>query len=56
MQLKPIEVLYVVSEDPMYIGFSKAHPNGKSLAEKFGKALKEMKTEGFIDEIIKKYQ
>lgn len=55
-QLKPIKQVYTVSEDPMYIAFSKKHPEGKELSEKYNKALNDMKKEGIIEQIIKKYQ
>ncbi|MDY0362418.1 MAG: transporter substrate-binding domain-containing protein [Desulforegulaceae bacterium] len=56
LNFEPVKVLYAVSEDPLYIGFSKVHPDGKELFEKFSKALAEMKKEGIIDALIKKYQ
>ncbi|MGE4519954.1 MAG: substrate-binding periplasmic protein [Desulfobacteraceae bacterium] len=54
--LKPVEVFYVVSQDPLYIGFSKVHRESGVLLEKFSTILSDMKKEGTIDRIIEKYQ
>lgn len=48
---------YVVTEKNTYVAFSKATEkvNGKYIASKFSAVLKEMKAEGFIEEINAKY-
>jgi len=54
--LRPIKVVFVVSEDPLFIGFSKANPMGKELQDGFNKVLPEMKKDGTIDQIFSKYR
>lgn len=51
------EVVYVLSEEPSYIGFSKAagEEKSKALADKFGEALRKLKEEGFIEKVQSKY-
>ncbi len=50
------EVVYVLSEVPSYIGFSKKlGEKGKALADKFSEALKKLKEEGFIEKVQSKY-
>ncbi len=46
----------VFSSDPQFIGFSKASANGKIGLEKIGKALKEMKKKGEIQNIINNFK
>ena len=48
---------FTVTENPTYIAFSKAKEkmNGKDIAGRFSAVLKEMKNEGYIEEINKKY-
>ncbi len=50
------EAVYVLSEAPAYIGFSKKlGEKGKALADKFSEALKKLKEEGFIEKVQSKY-
>jgi len=50
------EVVYVFSEAPSYIAFSKKlGEKGKALADKFSEALKKLKEEGFIEKVQSKY-
>ncbi len=50
------EVVYVLSETPSYIGFSKAKgEESKALADKFGEALRKLKEEGFVEKVQSKY-
>jgi len=50
------EVVYVFSEDPSYVAFSKKlGEKGKALADKFSEALKKLKEEGFIEKVQSKY-
>ena len=48
---------FTVTENPTYIGFSEAKEkmHGKCIAERFSAVLKEMKNEGYIEKINKKY-
>jgi polar amino acid transport system substrate-binding protein len=48
---------YIVTENNTYVAFSKATEkvNGKDIASKFSTVLKEMKAEGFIEEVNAKY-
>ncbi|MDM8550512.1 transporter substrate-binding domain-containing protein [Desulfobacterales bacterium HSG2] len=52
-----VEVLCVLNGIPSYIGFSKKAlgERGKVLAEKFSKALRQLKEEGFIKKIESRY-
>jgi len=51
-----IETVYVLNETPGYIGFSKTlGEKGKTLAEKFSQALRQLKEEGVIQKIEGKY-
>lgn len=55
--LKPITILYEISNDPLYIGFSKASKiNSKDISEKMSKALSDMRKEGLINQFQKKYE
>lgn len=50
------EILYVLNEIPSYIAISKkakGEKDGKILAEKFTKVLRQMRKEGVIDKILK---
>jgi polar amino acid transport system substrate-binding protein len=50
------EVVYVLNKIPSYIAFSKAKgERGKVLAERFGKMLRKLKEEGFVQKIEGKY-
>ena len=50
------EVVYVLSEDPLYVTFSKAAgPRSESLAEAFGKSLRRLKEKGVVQQIIARY-
>lgn len=49
------EVVYVLSENPRYICFSKAVKKAPELTEKFSKTLKQLKKEGFADKVIANY-
>jgi polar amino acid transport system substrate-binding protein len=50
------EVVYVLSENPTYMGFSKAGgEKNKVLAEKFSQTLRQLREEGVIQKIIDKY-
>lgn len=50
------ESIYVVSENPAYVAFSKAKGAGsKELSERFGKTLQQMKKEGVIQKIFDHY-
>lgn len=46
-----LEVVYVLSETPSYVAFSKANSKNKIFAENFSRILKQMKKEGVIQEI-----
>jgi len=48
---------FTVTENPTYVAFSKAiqKKNGQDLAGRFSAVLKEMKDEGYIEEINQKY-
>jgi polar amino acid transport system substrate-binding protein len=50
------ETVYILKESPVYVAFSKKTATGKSLAEKFGEALRAVKKEGFTRKIEKQYQ
>lgn len=51
------EVLHVISEDPVYIGISKAMgKKGEALANQFSDILSRMKSEGTSQKIIEKYE
>ncbi len=52
-----VEIAYVMSEDSVYISFSKKAlgSEGKSLAEKFSNALQKLKEEGVVQKIINNY-
>lgn len=53
---KEFEMIYVISETPSYVAFTKAHgEKGKKLAENFSKILKQLRKEGVIDEINDSY-
>lgn len=50
------ETIYVLNETPSYIGFSKIiGEKGKTLAEKFSQALRQLKEEGVIQKIESRY-
>lgn len=50
------EVVYVLSEDPLYVTFSKAAgPRSESLAKAFGESLRQLKEKGVIQQIIARY-
>ncbi|MDM8550649.1 transporter substrate-binding domain-containing protein [Desulfobacterales bacterium HSG2] len=50
------EVIYVLSEKPSYVAFSKAvGQKGKMLSEKFSQALSQLKKEGIIQKIQNNY-
>jgi polar amino acid transport system substrate-binding protein len=50
------KILYTISESPSYVAFSKARGvKAKDLANKFSKAFLELKKEGVIAKINKKY-
>ena len=47
---------FVVTNQPLYIGFSKAKGKShKQLAEDYSRVLKQLREEGVIDNIIQKY-
>jgi len=47
---------YVIDDQPTYVGFSKAKGDGaKQLAEKLSVTLEQLRKEGFMDKIRKKY-
>lgn len=47
---------FTVSDEPLYIGFSKAKgPSHKKLAEDYSQVLMQLRKEGIIDKIIQKY-
>lgn len=48
---------FIVTENPTYVAFSKAKEkeNGEDLANRFSAVFKEMKDEGFMEEVNKKY-
>lgn len=52
------KVVYLVRENPLYIGFSKSalKQKGEDLAKKFTPFLKELKTKGELDKIRNKYR
>lgn len=53
---KLIEVVYVISEDPAYIAFSKAKgKKAKAWSENFSKILAQLKKEGFVKKTHDKY-
>ncbi len=48
--------VYVMSEVPVHVAFSKAAgEKGKALADKFGRALRQLKKEGGVENIINRY-
>lgn len=50
------EPMFVMSEVPVYVAFSKAAGSrGKALTEKFGRALRELKQEGVVQAIVQRY-
>jgi len=53
----PLETVYVLTEAPNYIAFSKKAPGdkGKVLAEKFSDTLRQLREEGFIKKVESKY-
>lgn len=52
-----IKIVYVLSQDPLYVAFSKAAgPQSKTLAEKFGATLRHLKEEGIVQKILEQYQ
>jgi polar amino acid transport system substrate-binding protein len=55
--LQEIETVYVLSELPTYVAFSKKAlgEKGQDFAEKFGQVLRQLKEEGFIQKIESKY-
>lgn len=50
-----LEVVYVFSETPSYVAFSKAHIKNKKFAENFSRILKQLRKEGVIQEINNHY-
>ncbi len=52
------ETAYVISEDHNYVGFSMKLPGdkGKSLAEKFGQSLRQLREKGVEETILAKYR
>lgn len=50
------EVIYVLSENPSYVAFSRAKgPSAKELSKNFSKVLHQMKKEGVVQKITDKY-
>lgn len=58
LNLQEIKTIYVLSELPTYIAFSKSAlgEKGEAFAEQFGQMLRQLKKEGFVQEIEQKYQ
>jgi polar amino acid transport system substrate-binding protein len=52
---KDLEIVYVLSENPSYVAFSKANPNHKKFAQEFSKTLKQLRKEGVIQDINDRY-
>lgn len=53
---RDFEAVYLLSESASYVAFTKAKGNqGKSLADKFNKTLRQLKKEGFIQKVSDKY-
>lgn len=52
---KDLEVIYVISESPSYVAFSKANIENKKIAEEFSRTLKQLRKEGVIQEINDRY-
>jgi polar amino acid transport system substrate-binding protein len=52
--LQEIETVYLVSEVPVYVAFSKIRKD-QDFAEKFGQVLHQLKEEGFLQKIKDKY-
>ncbi|MDM8537544.1 transporter substrate-binding domain-containing protein [Desulfobacterales bacterium HSG17] len=50
------EMVYVLSEEFVYVAFSKAVENSARLSEEFCKNLRQMKKEGLVADIIEKYK
>lgn len=51
------EVAYVINEKPSYTPFSKTMgKKGRELADKFGKMLRQMREDGMLQKIMKKYR
>lgn len=46
-----LEIIYVLSEVPSYVAFSKANAKNKIFAENFSRVLKQLRKEGVIQEI-----
>lgn len=54
-QANDLEVIYVLSEAPSYVAFSKANPRNKKLSQDFSKTLRQLRKEGVIQEINDRY-
>lgn len=54
-QANDLEVVYVLSEAPSYVAFSRAKPKNKKLAQDFSRILKQLRKEGVIQEINDRY-
>ncbi|QTA91335.1 substrate-binding periplasmic protein [Desulfonema magnum] len=54
---EPFEIVYVLSEDPDYVAFSKKSlgPEGEALARQFSQILRQLKQEGVYQEIESRY-
>lgn len=52
---KDLEVVYVISEAPSYVAFTKARTENKKFAQEFSKVLKQLRKEGVIQEINDRY-
>lgn len=52
---KDLEVVYVISEAPSYVAFTKTHIDNKKFAQEFSKVLKELRKEGVIQQINDRY-
>lgn len=53
---KDLEMIYVISETPSYVAFSRANgEDGKKLADDFNRVLLQLKKEGILDSIRDSY-
>jgi len=50
-----LEVIYVISESPSYVAFSKANAENKKFTEEFSRVLKQLRKEGVIQAINDHY-
>lgn len=52
---KDLEVVYVLSETPSYVAFSKANTDNKKFAKEFARVLRQLRKEGVVQDIYDSY-